>query len=79
MAKLSAGTIKVEVNNKVLLARYFSRTYWLCWGIVILATTLTFTDNLDGAGWVTAIGITLGAWQARRAWDNKLLAENGGA
>jgi hypothetical protein len=58
--------------------RYRSRTYWLCWGIVVLSAALTWTGKLDGAGWVTAALGTVGAWQARRAYDNKLLAENGG-
>lgn len=56
-------------------SRYRSRTYWLCWGILILATSLAGSELLDGAGWVTTAGIVIGAWQARRAWDNKLDAD----
>jgi hypothetical protein len=55
--------------------RYASRTYWLCWGIVIAATWLTRGQALDGAGFVTlALGV-LAAWQSRRAFDNKLEAD----
>ena len=58
--------------------RYKSRTYWLCWGIVLLAAALTWTGKMDGAGFGTVAIATLGAWQLRRYGDNKLLAENGG-
>lgn len=53
-----------------------SRTYWLCWGIVLLGTYLTKQGGLDGAGWVTVTLGTLAAWQGRRAFDNKLAASS---
>ena len=53
-----------------------SRTYWLCWGIVLLATYLAQAGTLDGAGWVTATAGVLIAWQSRRAYDNKLKANH---
>ena len=57
--------------------RYRSRTYWLCWGLVALATGLCGFGLLEGAGWVTvALGV-LSAWQVRRAYDNKLKAGGG--
>lgn len=59
-------------------SRYRSRTYWLCWGIVLLAAALTWTGKMDGAGFGTVAIATLTAWQLRRYGDNKLHAENGG-
>ena len=58
--------------------RYRSRTYWLCWGIILLAAGLTLVGKVDGAGFGTVSIATLGAWQLRRYGDNKLAAENGG-
>lgn len=55
--------------------RYRSRTYWLCWGVLILASALCYFKGIDGAGWVTTALGTVAAWQARRAWDNKLDAD----
>lgn len=56
-------------------SRYRSRTYWLCWGILILASALCWAGGIDGAGWVTVTLGTLGGWQARRAYDNRLNAD----
>lgn len=58
-----------------LRERLRSRTYWLCWGILGLASVLTYTGRLDGPGWVTVALGTLTAWQLRRYGDNKLQAD----
>jgi hypothetical protein len=60
-------------------SRYRSRTYWLCWGILMISSILCWGAKIDGAGWVTVTLGTLGGWQARRAWDNKLDSEGGGS
>jgi len=57
--------------------RYLSRTYWLTWGLVGLATWLTYSDRITGQGWITvALGLFAG-WQARRYGDNKIAANGG--
>lgn len=58
-------------------SRYRSRTYWLCWGIMLLASGLVWFNRIEGAGWVTTAGLVVGAWQARRAWDNSLEVKRG--
>jgi uncharacterized membrane protein len=65
--------MSIKVENK-----FRSRTYWLCWGIVLLVSALTYVGKVDGAGFGTVVIATLGAWQLRRYGDNKLAAENGG-
>jgi FtsH-binding integral membrane protein len=55
--------------------RYRSRTYWLCWGIVLLSTVLCSFGRIEGAGWITCNLGVLAAWQLRRAHDNKLFEE----
>ena len=58
--------------------RYRSRTYWMCWGIILMSFGLALAGKIDGAGWGTvALGV-VAAWQIRRGYDNKLAAENGG-
>ena len=57
--------------------RYRSRTYWLVWGCVLLATGLCYQAKIDGSGWVASVIALITAWQARRYGDNKLAAENG--
>ena len=57
------------------MKRYLSRTYWLVWGLVGIATWLTYAGNIDGQGWITiALGLFAG-WQTRRWADNKLAAK----
>jgi hypothetical protein len=60
------------------MGRYLSRTYWMCWGILLMGTALCYCGKIDGAGWSTvSLGI-LAAWQLRRYGDNKLAANGGG-
>ena len=54
------------------MGRYLSRTYWMAWGIILLATWLCFSDKIIGSGWITIVGGVMAMWQARRYADNKL-------
>ena len=56
--------------------KFRSRTYWMCWGILILTILMVYFGKIDGNNWqIIALGVLAG-WQARRAWDNKLLADS---
>jgi hypothetical protein len=57
-------------------SKYRSRTLWLVVGLSIIATALTWTGKIDGAGWITTVLGLFTGWQVRRYGDNKL--RNGG-
>lgn len=57
--------------------RYRSRTLWMIVFFTILATALTYTDKIEGAGWVTVILALFAGWQGRRYADNRLHANGG--
>ena len=44
----------------------------------LIATGMCLSGKLDGGGWITTITLLTAMWQARRGWDNKLRADNGG-
>lgn len=64
--------------NTTPSSKWSSRSHWLAWGILILATGLAATDNLSTTWAGLALGV-YGTWQGRRAYDNKLAADNGKA
>ena len=60
------------------VAKFRSRTLWMCWGILFMTCALVFGGKVDSGTWqIVTLGV-LAAWQLRRYGDNKLAAENGG-
>ena len=56
-------------------SNWMSRTFWMFILVIVLGTILNAVGNLDGAGWVTVVIATMAAWQGRKAYDFKMVAE----
>jgi hypothetical protein len=40
---------------------------------IVIATALCWYGLIEGAGWITVVGMLFAGWQARRYADNKLV------
>ncbi len=63
-------------EKKWTFGRYRSRTYWLIWGTMFIASVLCYQSKIEGSGWVTVSLGLVAAWQLRRYGDNKLEGGN---
>ncbi len=57
------------------MSNWKSRSYWLGWGILILASALVWGGKVSGEGWVTTSLAVYATWQGRRAFENNLTAK----